>query len=77
VILPTKHLPTERTLLAGAGFLIDQLDARPTVSSLWEAARDHPALTTFDRFVLALDLLYTLDVAALEEGRLVRAPDAV
>lgn len=75
MILPTKHLPQERALLTVGAILLAQLERPLTVSALWQ--RIHGAVSpapTFDWFVLALDLLYTLGAVELREGRLVRGP---
>jgi hypothetical protein len=72
VILPTKHLPTDCSLLAGGAAVLSTLGRPATVSVLWERVRAHPALTTFDRFVLAVDFLFALGLVSWQRGRLVR-----
>jgi hypothetical protein len=39
-----------------------------TVSSLWEKVKKFPEVQTFDKFVLTLSLLYTLDAIEFSEG---------
>lgn len=39
-----------------------------TVSSLWERVKDSPEVPGFERFVLALDLLYIMGAITLEDG---------
>lgn len=73
MILPTKHLPLDQSLLAGGAAVLVALRAPLTVSATWERVRDTRAITTFDRFVLALDLLYTLDLVSISAGRLERS----
>ncbi len=72
MILPTKHLPLERSLIAGAAALLAELTEPETVSALWERVRDQVAFASFDRYVLALDLLATLGLLRYESGRLIR-----
>lgn len=72
MILPTKHLPLDRTLLAGAATLLGSLRSPATVSATWERVRETSAITTFDRFVLCLDMLHALGLVELRSGRLVR-----
>lgn len=72
MILPTKHLPLDRSLLAGAATVLASLRSPATVSATWERVRDGDAVTSFDRFALALDLLFALGLVSLDRGRLVR-----
>jgi hypothetical protein len=73
MILPTKHLPVDQSLLAGAAAVLVALNRPQTVSATWERVRGSRAITTFDRFVLSLDLLYALGLVSVNAGRLTRA----
>lgn len=74
MILPTKHIPADQTLLGVGAVLLPYLTEARTVSSLWETTRKNAAVGTFDRFVLALDLLHMLGAVELRrDGMLVRA----
>ena len=72
MILPTKHLPQERSLIGIGGEVLGLLDEKKTVSALWNEFKrpclDRGATITFDWFVLALDLLYIMDAISLERG---------
>ena len=73
MILPTKHIPAGQTLLGIGAVLLNALSETHTVSSLWERVRTNTTVGTFDRYVLALDLLHLLGVLDLEQdGLLVR-----
>lgn len=73
MILPTKHLPQERALLTVGAVLLAHLERPITVSALWQRFDGAvPPAPTFDWFVLALDLLYTLGAVELRDGLLVR-----
>lgn len=72
MILPTKHLPLERTLLAAGAEILTRLDRPSTVSAVWDDLRDSIAFPTFDHLVLSLDTLFALGVIELHEGRLMR-----
>ncbi len=78
MLLPTKHLPEHRAILAIAGEITDLLSRPRTVSSLWEAisrAQVSPGRTStlgFDWFVLSLDLLFALSAIELSEGTIRR-----
>lgn len=82
MILPSKHLPQERALLTVGAELLTCLHQPMTVSALWQKVAqphkgDEPSVNgwpiSFDWFVLALDLLYTLGAVHLREGILVRS----
>jgi len=72
VILPTKHIPLRQSLLGVGGILLRHLDRKRTFSELWERVRAVREVGNYQRFVLALDLLYAVDAIALEEGLLRR-----
>lgn len=68
MILPTKHISTERSLLGIGATLLDRLDQPRTISGLWERARVVPEVVSFERFVLGLDLLYAIGAIELIDG---------
>ena len=79
MILPTKHLRPERSLLAISGEVVSILDEAKTVSRVWEefsksrSRASHRAPVSYDWFVLSLDLLFILGVVEFRSGRIVRA----
>lgn len=77
MILPSKHLHPDRALLTVGARILERLESPRTVSSLWEELRpvnnrpgQHapPPTLTYDWFVLALDLLYTVGAVDLKRG---------
>ncbi len=72
MILPTKHVPTRKALLGVGATVLAQLERPRTVTALWDTVREEAGVATFSRFVLALDLLYTLGAVDFEDGRLRR-----
>lgn len=72
MILPTKHLPLERTLLAAGAQTLRCLDRPLTVSGLWDRVRQETAFPSFDHLMLTLDILFALGMVDLEEGKLTR-----
>lgn len=72
MILPTKHVPPRKAILGVAAILLQPIRASPTVSDLWAQVRSNPDVGTFERFVLALDLLFLLGAVDLQDGRLQR-----
>ena len=72
MILPTKHLRLDQSLLAGAASVLITLNSPMTISVAWERVRDSESITTFNRFALSLDLLFVLGLVSLDAGRLTR-----
>lgn len=71
MILPSKHLSQKRALLTIGAELLTHLNRPKTVSAVWEQAR-HTTTISYDWFILALDLLYTIDAIEIREGLLLR-----
>lgn len=70
MILPTKHISTERSLIGLGAVLLERLDQPRTITALWEKARVLPEIGSFERFVLTLDLLYAIGAVELSDGLL-------
>ena len=68
MILPDKNILLSHSLLGLGSIVITELRVPQTVSSLWEKARDHEEIKSFEKFILTLDLLYTLGLIEFEGG---------
>jgi hypothetical protein len=74
MILPTKRLNQDKALLTLGAEILSLLDEDKTVSRLWNEAKlmrsKKPGnrAITYDWFVLALTLLYTIGVVETESG---------
>lgn len=74
MILPTKYLPQDRSLLGIGAEILDHLKEPRSVSELWEtvrAAREKRSVAaplSFDWFVMALNLLYALHAIDQDKG---------
>lgn len=73
MILPTKHIPVQHALIGVGARVLARLHRPLTISALWERVRDEDGVSTFDRFVLALDLLFLLGAVHLTEGLIHRS----
>ncbi|MDM4721446.1 hypothetical protein QTQ03_18240 [Micromonospora sp. WMMA1363] len=65
MILPDKYVDLEHSLLGQAASLIAARRSATTVSDLWTAVQEG---MTYDRFILALDLLFALGVIDSDGG---------
>lgn len=72
MILPTKRVTPQESLLGVGAILLRKLQRPMTVTDLWELAREDENVETFRRFVLSLDILYSLELIDYERGRLRR-----
>ena len=72
MIVPTKHISINRSLIGIGAAVLPQLSEPRTITSLWEVCRQIEAVGTFHRFVLVLDLLYLLGAIELRDGQIFR-----
>ena len=72
MILPTKHISLNQSLIGLGALLLKKLDRPRTVSGLWRKVRLIPEVGTFQRFVISLDFLYALGLIQFRNGLLNR-----
>lgn len=79
MILPTKHVRTDRAIIGIGGELLDLLREPKTVSRLWNDVRARRTIAApaapidYDWFVLALDFLFMVGAVESRRGLIVRA----
>lgn len=72
MILPTKHIPLDRSLLGTGAVLLLLLEAPLTPTAIWDQAKHAPEIGTYGRFVLALDFLYAVGAIDMLNGLVVK-----
>ncbi len=72
MILPSKHIPEDQALLGVGAVVLRHLQRPQTVTSLWDKVRDDRSVGTYERFVLALDLLHITGVVHFSQGMIQR-----
>ncbi|WP_391483962.1 ABC-three component system middle component 6 [Aeoliella mucimassa] len=76
MILPTKHLQSDRSLIAIGAEIIKLIEQPKSISVLWleiqELSLHSNRRLSFDWFTLAIAMLYTLDAVELRGHRLCR-----
>ena len=72
MILPTKHIAQNEALIGVGATILSRLTGPRTVSSLWEDLRAEPNVGTFERFVLASNLLFLIGAIDIQDGFVVR-----
>jgi len=82
MILPSKKLRPENSLIYVGGEVLRILGEPKTVSRVWQELKQQqshnhspkPLKFTYGWFVLSLDLLFTMGALELHEGRLYKRP---
>lgn len=76
MILPTKHLPTERSLISIGADILGLLDEPKSVSKLWldfQLLNEQREIRlTFDWFTLTISMLYAIGAVEQRDHRLWR-----
>jgi hypothetical protein len=72
MILPDKHLSTERSLVSLGAVVLEQLRHPRSVSALWESVRQSPGVGTFHQFTLAVTFLFTIGAVVFVDDLLCR-----
>jgi hypothetical protein len=67
MILPTKHLELDKSLLAIGGRILNSLPRPRTVTSMWEQVRREHETLTFESFALALAFLYAIGAVDMQD----------
>ena len=73
MIAPTKHISIDASLIGVGAAVLRLLPEPRTITALWEACRQITAIGTFQRFILALDLLYILGAIDMTDGVITRS----
>lgn len=68
MILPNKNILLSNSLLGTGSKMLIELKFPQTISSLWENVRNDKKIKSFEKFVLTLDLLYSIGLIEIEEG---------
>ena len=77
MILPTKHLGLNKSLLGVGADVLRILDQPMSVSRLWDElkqvrSRSESLRISFDWFILTLDLLFVVGAVEYQRGRVTR-----
>lgn len=73
MIVPTKYIPVSNALIGLGAEVLKELTEPMSAAFLWERLRLKPEFGTFERFVLAVDLLFILNAVVMDQGQLRRA----
>ena len=68
MILPNKNITLSNSLLGIGSLLLVNLIVPQTVNSLWEKMKKTKKITSYEKYILSLDLLSLLNLIKLKEG---------
>lgn len=72
MILPTKHIRPQNSLLWCGSLVLKKLDSPKTVNTLWNEAKKEKYLRSFQKFVLTLDFLYMSGLIEMDDNFLMK-----
>ncbi|MFZ1548772.1 MAG: ABC-three component system middle component 6 [Candidatus Nitrotoga sp.] len=72
MILPTKHISLDQSLLGAGAVMLPILFEPMTTTGIWERIKHAPEIGTYGRFVLTLDFLYAIGAIDMVEGLISR-----
>ena len=72
MILPTKHISAAQSYLGMGAHILVRMERPLTLTRLWERVREPVSVTSYETFLLVLDLLYSLDTIEFTDGFLKR-----
>lgn len=70
--MPSKYLKEDEALIGVSAALLSLIEGNGNLSEIWESAKKIKAIGSFERFILALNFLYLLDLVDLHENKIVR-----
>jgi len=70
MILPTKHIPTQQSLIGLGAVTLSSLSTPRTITALWDLVREEYAIRSFGQFALAVDFLFMIGAVEFDEGLL-------
>lgn len=79
MILPTKHIKSDRALISIGGDVLGLLNKPKTMSRMWDDYRymhfnlESSERINYEWFILAIDLLFVMEAVYIEQGVLHKA----
>ena len=72
MIIPTKYIKEEESLIGVGAVVLLHLNEGDSMSLLWENVKYIESVGTYERFILALDLLFLLGVVYTCKNKIFR-----
>lgn len=68
MIMPDKNIKLSYSIFGIGSIILNSLYRSKTISSLWEEVKKYKEINNFEKFVLALDFLFSLNLINLDNG---------
>lgn len=68
MIIPTKYITLENSLLGVGAEILKRLEKPKTVSTLWEQSKYLKGIKTYRMFTLTLDFMFMMGILEFSEG---------
>ena len=72
MILPNKFIEEKDSLLYVGALLLNILDVPTSISELWNQVNDNKSTNNYVRFIIALDMLFILNLIELKNKKIRR-----
>lgn len=72
MILPNKYIDEKNTLIYGGALILNELNSPRSISYLWEYFKNEPSISTYERFILTLDMLFIFGLIDIKQDRIMR-----
>jgi hypothetical protein len=70
--MPSKYIREDEALIGVGATLLQHIDKKINLSSLWDNVKHIESIGTFERFILTLDLLFLLGLIDVRKNEIVR-----
>lgn len=68
MILPDKNIKLEYSLLNCGALILESLQIPLTISAIWEKVKEEKAFVGYEKFIITIDFLYTINCIESENG---------
>ena len=72
MILPNKYISERESLIGVGSVLLINITNEQSLSVLWDSVKKSSNIGSFERFVMALDLLFLLGIIDLKDEKIVK-----
>ena len=75
MIMPSKYLREDEALIGVSAILFSLIEKSCNLSKLWDLSKTDDRVGNFERFILALDLLFIFDLIEFNNNNIKKVKD--
>lgn len=68
MIMPTKHIRIENSLLGTGAELLNMMSQPKTISTLWDQSKSIKVIKSYESFTLVLDFMFIIGAIEFNDG---------